>query len=327
MPARVRALPWIAGFVLLGAVAPASAQSSVGGPAQASFAGPARANFVSPPRDPEPPEALPDLFSSVNLIDDALPRTMLRLRGNLASGFRRPTMGELFQPKGGLPFSPGPPRPETNIDYQEMETHLEYAVDTWFSVFLETPVRWLNPEQNANTWGQGDASLGCKLCVFQTETFLTTFQLRLYTPTARNNALGTDHWTIEPGLLANFRLADMFTLEGELRYIAPLGGTDFAGDVLRYGIGLSLGQQPANQIWVTPVVEAVGWSFLGGKALAVAPGFVGIESLSGETVVNGQAGLRLGLGHSADFYAGYSHSLTGPRLYRDMVRVEFRLQF
>src|SRR5262249_8602632 len=131
MLARVRGLAWIA---VLFSAAPVFGQSTAVAP-------PAHANFVTPPRDPEPPERLPDLFSSANLIDDALPRTMLRLRGNLASGFRRPTMAEIFQPKGGLPFSPGPPRPETNIDYQELETHLEYAVDTWFSVFLETPVR------------------------------------------------------------------------------------------------------------------------------------------------------------------------------------------
>jgi hypothetical protein len=296
--------------------------------AQQTYRTPARTSFVNPPREPEAPEALPEVYSSVSLIDSAMPRTTLRLRADFVSGIRRPTMAEYFQPQGGLPFTPGPPRPETNLNYQEYAAYVEYAVDTWFSLFLEQPLRWVNPEQNDNAWGQGDLNAGFKLSVFNAPRFLATFQLRVLVPTARNNALGSDHFTLEPALLASYRIADSFQLEGELRYWAPIGGTDFAGDILRYGLGLSYGQQGGNEIWITPVVEVVGWSMLGGKALNVTPpDIVSIEALSGQTIVNAQAGVRLGLGANVDFYAGYNRALTGATLYRDMARFEFRLHW
>mgnify|MGYP006206224177 CR=1 FL=1 len=34
-------------------------------------------------------------------------------------------------------------------------------------------------------------------------------------------------------------------------------GTDFAGDVARYGLGLTYWGRSATQIWITPVIEAV----------------------------------------------------------------------
>ena len=45
-------------------------------------------------------------------------------------------------------------------------------------------LRWLNPDVNDNTWGQGDASLGFKVGVFTDESFLATFQLRATSPSS-----------------------------------------------------------------------------------------------------------------------------------------------
>lgn len=319
MLSQVRRLVWLAG--LTASVMAADAR------AQGRTMTPARTLFVTPQKEEAPAEIVPDVFANVALMDAALPRTQLRVRTDVAQGFRRPTMAEYFQPKGGLPFSPGPPLPETNVDYQEILASVEYALDKWFSVFLESPLRWVNPERNANAWGEGDVRLGFKLGVFTEEHLLATFQLRAYVPTAGNNALGTDHWSLEPALLASWRVAPMFQLDGELRYWTALGGTDFAGSFLRYGLGLTYGQPSPNEIWLTPVIEVVGWSLLDGQALTVSPGLVGIQNVSGETIVNAQAGLRLGLGHSADFYLGYGRALTGVTWYRDMVRVEFRWNF
>lgn len=317
MLAQVRRLVWLAALVALLAMTGAVQ-------AQGRTMKPARANLVNPPREEEPAEITPDVFSSVSFIDSALPRNMLRLRFDWAEGFRRPTMAEYFQPKGGLPFTPGPPRPETGLDYQDWTTYLEFAPDKWFSVFAETPVRWLNPDMNENVWGQGDLSLGLKVGVFTEERFLATFQLKTYLPTARHSALGTDHFTVEPGLLAAWRIADCFQLEGEVRYWVPVGGTDFAGDILRYGLGLSYGQQSANEVWITPVIEVVGWTLNDGKALRVTPTGVGIDDVSGQTLINAHAGIRLGLGMNADFYAGYSRAITGPRWHRELFRFEVR---
>lgn len=322
MLSQVRGLVWIAAVgALLGQVRPISAQGR-------TALAPARTNFINPARDETPVEKLPDLFSCVSFIDSALPRNTVRLRFDNVQRFKRPTLAEYLQPKGGLPGTPGPPLPETNVDYMDLSTYLEYAPDTWFSVFVETPFRWVNPDLNQNTSGEGDMNLGFKMGIFTEERFFTAFQLRAFLPTARNSALGTRHVSLEPAILASFRIADRFQLEGEVRYWTSLGGTDFAGDILRYGLGLSYGHPGGNVIWLSPVVEVVGWTIQSGKALAVGPGgFLGIEDASGQTIINAQAGLRIGLGHSADIYAGYSRAITGPTWYRDLMRIEFRLLY
>src|SRR5207253_7518111 len=117
---------------------------------------------------------------------------------------------------------------------------------------------------------------------------------------------------------------DNIILEGDFRYWVPLGGTDFAGEVLRYGVGLSLGQK-SQRFWFKPVAEAVGWSILGGKTMIVtAPDAFSIESASGQTIINGYLGVRFGMGGAFDCYAGYGRCFTGNTWARDMVRVEFR---
>lgn len=269
-------------------------------------------------------DALPDVFSTVSFIDSALPRNTLRLRVDWATHFKRPTMAEVFQPKGGLPFSPGPSRPETSVDFMDFSTYLEWAPDTWFSVFLNTPIRMVNPDQNPNTWGNSDLDLGFKVGIFAESRFLTTFQLRLYVPSASNSALGTEHFSIEPALLANYRIFERFQLEGEVRYWKSMGGTDFAGDFIRYGLGLSYGAPSGDVIWFSPVVEVVGWTLKDGHALRVEPGFLGIDDVANQTIVNAQAGVRVGFGHNMEIYAGYSRCLTGYTWYREMARVEFR---
>src|SRR5581483_9506768 len=116
-------------------------------------------------------------------------------------------------------------------------------------------------------------------------------------------------------------------LEGEFHYWAPLGGSDFAGDMMRYGLGLSYGQRNPGFWWI-PVVEGVGWSVLSGKSLvAASPTSYAIEDASGQTICNGYLGLRLGLGSHLDGYLGYGRCFTGNAWQRDFVRAELRLLY
>ncbi len=264
--------------------------------------------------------------SFVANLDSSIPRNTFRLRLDLGYDDVRPTRAEYLMARGGLPFSPGLPLPEPRINsYQEASAYVEYAPVSFFSAFLETPVRWLNPDANANTYGFGDVNFGLKLCTWSSQDFVATLQLRCYDPTASQPGLGTHHWTLEPALLGMWRPFDNIIFEGDVRYWTPLGGTDFAGDVLRYGIGLSLGQTgPA--FWYKPVVEGVGWTVLGGKAMAVtSPDSYVIQSAAGSTIVNGSIGLRVGMGTQFDAYAGYGRCFTGSAWTRDFVRVELRL--
>jgi Putative MetA-pathway of phenol degradation len=275
---------------------------------------------------PPPADNSPLGQSTLSFIDSAVPQNNVRLRFDMGYHVPRPTRAEFFQAKGGLPFSPGLPLPETSINsFQELTAYFEFAPAPFFSTFIETPYRWLNPEINRNTNGVGDVNFGFKLCTWHSEDFLGTLQLRIYNPTASSPGLGTDHWTIEPAFLGMWRPFDNIVVEADVRYIAPLGGTDFAGDVLRYGAGLSLGQATPQGFWFKPAIEAVGWTVRGGKEMVVtSPDTFFVQGSSGKTIVNAYAGVRVGLGATLDCYAGYGRCLTGSSWSRDFARIEFR---
>ncbi len=123
-----------------------------------------------------------------------------------------------------------------------------------------------------------------------------------------------------------WRISQALTLEGQAGYWVSLGGTDFAGDVFKYGVGLTYGGRSANAIQLMPVAEIVGWTVTGGRELVpAAPGIFLSESAAGDTIINGCLGLRFTLGQNADIYAGYSRCFLGQPWFRDMIRLEFRL--
>jgi hypothetical protein len=287
--------------------------------------------------EPLPPSALASpteqplaLFdSNVGYIDDALPGNQLRLRYDAAYRNVRPVRAEFFYARSA-PAGPGLPRPDSRVDYQDLSAYLELAPLPHLSAFVETPVRFLNPEINANAAGLADMNVGGKFAVLATQDTVATLQLRTYIPSGdARKGLGTSHVSLEPALLVNQRWTDRVRLEGEFRYWVPIGGTEFAGDVLRYGIGVSYGSHPPDSLWVNPVGEVVGWTVLSGKNLAVIEpaGIAKVNDAAGETIVNVKLGMRMGYGERADLYAGYGRALTGDTWYKDTVRVEFRLHF
>jgi hypothetical protein len=280
---------------------------------------------MGPNQGPPPPEDTgPYGQSSVSFIDSSVPRNTLRLRLDLGYQMAQPMRADYFLAKGGALFTPGLPKPEPILhSYQELTTYAEWAPLPFFSGFIETPVRWINPQVNNNTYGYGDINFGFKLCTWNSEDFLATIQLRFFDPTAQRPGLGTDHWTFEPAFLLMWRPYDNIILEGDVRYWAPLGGTDFASDVIRYGVGISLGQANPS-FWIKPVVEAVGWTVRGGHGLFVVSPDVAYVQSAADTIVNGYVGVRFGWGNVFDCYAGYGHCFTGSTWSRDFVRLEVR---
>lgn len=281
---------------------------------------------MKPPPQPDEEPELAVTFTNVGIIDPAVPLTMARLRFDGGFHDPRPVRAEFFQPKPVLLGGRGQLFPETNVAYQDFTTYGELAWLPFFSTFVELPFRWLNPDINVNAHGYGDMSYGFKLCTWSSDNIIATLQFRLYNPTG-HEGLGNGHWTAEPALLGAYRFTDAWLLEGEFRFNTPLGGSDFAGDVLRYGLGLSYGQRGAG-FWYIPVLEGVGWSVMGGKSLvASSPSNYFIEDPSGQTIFNGYLGLRLGLGAHFDGYLGYGRCFTGNSWQRDFVRVEMRLLY
>jgi hypothetical protein len=273
-------------------------------------------------------ETLSIFDSSVGYIDNAIPGNVFRFRFDDAFNLHRPSRAEYFYAKGG-PGNPGLPLPEKNVDHQDFLAYLEYALLPRFSIFAEGGARLLNPEVNANAGGATDMIAGFKYAFFEAGERVATFQLKTYIPTGdAGRGLGTNHVSLEPGLLYHQRLLPRLAFDGELKYWIPIGGTDFAGEVFEFGVGLTAGRPSPTSWWFTPVTEVVGWAVVSGKELVVAPsGIATPQDASGNTIVNLKVGGRLGWADRGDVYVGYGRALTGNQWYSDILRVELRLYY
>jgi hypothetical protein len=256
----------------------------------------------------------------------------------------RPVRNEFFYAKCGC-FGPalgghGPGFPNlinTNVDFQELQSYFEYAFDKRISAFVNVPVRWINPDATGNNSGLGDVDFGAKFAFIYTCDTVASVQLRSYAPSGNAGAgLGTNHWTVEPKLLLWQRLSERLFLEAEVGDWIPIGGSDFAGNIIDYGIGLSFIAFDTGRFRAGPVLEFMGWTCLeGGEATSGPNGATIVTTTGGETIVNAKIGVRIGFGEAqqpgllskTDLYVGYSRALTGDVWYRDMWRVEFRVRF
>jgi hypothetical protein len=266
--------------------------------------------------------------SGVGYIDGAIPGNQLRFRYDAAFYNNRPTRAEFFYPRSG-PAGPGPRFPETNVNFQDLSTYLEVLVGPRLSGFVEVPVRFVNFDVNPDSGGLSDINAGFKFAFVDTTDLVATFQLRAYAPTGdARRGLGTDHVSLEPAFLFYKPLSERLRLEGELRDWVPVGGTDYAGNVVRYGLGVTYDLCRVGKVRIEPVTELVGWTVLGGKETVVSPsGAVAIEDAAGDSILNVKLGARLIFSDRADVYAGYGRALTGDRWYEDVYRVELRLRF
>jgi hypothetical protein len=266
--------------------------------------------------------------SSVGYIDPAIPGNVFRFRFDAAYDDNRPTRAEFFYPKGA-PLGPGLPEPERRVDFQELSAYLELAASDRLSGFLNVPVRFLNPERNADHWGFSDLDAGIKYAFLSNEDRVATFQFRTYAPTGDSHrGLGTHHVSLEPALLLHNRLMDRLRLESELRLWVPIGGTDFAGNIVRYGTGLNYDLFRTSNFTFVPVIEFVGWTVLDGKESVVPDvGRPFVEHAAGQTILNVKAGLRVKYGERSDLYVGYGRPLTGDRWYENIARAEFRVLY
>lgn len=290
-------------------------------------------------------------------IDNAVPVTMFRLRYDAAYGNNRPDRAEFFYAKCGCfrnpanfpnaqtPGVPGPgfdptargpgSSPETNVDYQELTPYFEFAANPRLSFFASIPVRFLNPTVDPNTAGLSDVSFGFKYALILCQDRVLTAQVRVITPTGSpTQGLGTSNWWIEPGLLFLRQPTSRWAVFGEVRDQIPIApASDFAGNVLRYGLGTSYVVCQWDGGYVAPVVETVGWTVLSGKEFSPDGG---VQQAAGDTIVNAKFGLRIGLGQPtvpglnstrSDIYIGYGRALTGEVWYKDMLRLEYRRFF
>jgi hypothetical protein len=230
-----------------------------------------------------------------------------------------------------------------SADFQELSAYLEVAASNRLSFFTTVPYRWtdINFSPAAPITqsfdGLGDISAGFKYALVATDSTYVSFQLTGYIPTGNGlKGLGTEHWSIEPGLLFTSMLTDRLTGYAEVRdWIACGGEPNFAGNILRYGVGASYLVYDSGCVRVAPVVEFVAWTVMdGAETRFEGPGSV--VDAHGTTIVNAKYGVRIGFGEAgnqpgslggSDVYVGFGHALTGNRWYQDVFRVEYRIRF
>jgi hypothetical protein len=243
------------------------------------------------------------------------------------------------------PIVPGVPRNfsmafsgDNRIDYQEQSTYFEFAPVRNFSTFIEVPVRFLNPSMVSNFYGFSDINTGFKYAFVAEPDRYYTFQFRTYMPTgASDKGLGTGHVSLEPALLVFQRLTDRLYFNGEIRDWIPVNGSNFAGNVLRYGAGLAYNIVLTENFRIAPVNEIVGWTILGGKE--IVPQDPNPIDVAGQTIVNEKIGIQFGLGNYGAPGGGsnlndrhtlgisYGRAITGNHWYRDILRVEYNFWF
>jgi hypothetical protein len=300
--------------------------------------------------------------SMIGYIEDAIIGSQVRIRSEAGFGAQFPDRAEFFYAKcgcynsnlagSGLPaFDPNAPGPGpgvvTKLNFQQLFMQAEYAPHRRVSLFVEVPVRWIQPTEFVpgfgtfgNQGGIGDVTAGFKAGLLVSPRHYFTFQLKSYFPTGdASKGLGTNHYSVEPALLYYQALSNRMAVESEVGIWHPIGGSagvvsastptpnSFAGNVLFYGVGPSYQLFRGEHVRVAPVVELVGWTVLGGfETVWLSATTIGVPA-SGTNIANVKIGVRTSFGGGNSFYIGYGHAITNAVWYADLVRAEFRHSF
>jgi hypothetical protein len=262
--------------------------------------------------------------SNVGYIDSALPVNAFMFRMDDVYGANRTD-------RAGYRYLQSDP----NVGSQDYAPYLELAYNDRLSGFLQMNFVAANPTFDPNVSGLGDTNLGFKWAFLSSDNQVATFQFRTYLPTGNPlNYLGTGHVSLEPGFLFYQQLTDECKLEGMFKDWIGVGSSDFIGNILNYGLGISYMVYEREQVNFSPVLELVGWTVLSGKE-TIAPPTIAfnpdaqypIKSAAGDTIINLKMGLRTNLGDYGSLYLGYGRPLTGDYWYKDLIRLEYRFTF
>ena len=286
--------------------------------------------------------------SYTGYIENAIVGSQIRLRFDADFDLTNPDRSEFFYAKCGcygFLFAPGTPNYDPkaagpgkvvakSANLQELQLNLEFAPSRRFSMFADVPERSIQftgiGGSIPSATGLGDFRAGFKFGLLASETRYLTFQARAYFPTGHSSAgLGTNHYSFEPALVYNQRLAERWTISSQFGDWHPIGGStgvptattaSFAGDILKYGLGASYDLTPRSTYAVTPVFEMVGWSVLSGFVTNSPP----LLTTSGVNIVNAKIGARLSFASHNSIYVGFGHAITRSQWYADIFRLEYR---
>ena len=319
---------------------------------------------ANPPPPPPPIEG-----SMVGYIDNAIVGSQIRIRFEAAFHNNAPDRAEFFYAQYAGLNGPGPNSVVAALNFQQLYLYGEYAPIKRFSFFTQVPVRWIQPQltvanvnpslsppfPNVNEAGLSDVAAGFKLAAVASSNQYLTLQFQAYFPSgSASMGLGTRHYSVEPAVLYYRRLSDRMVLEAQVGDSHPIGGSTcllpcntitssktlgdgFAGDVFFYGVGPSYVLYRGKNVWITPVIELVGWRVLGGLETNCISGVLnGVPNscanqlavpASGTSVVNLKVGARTSIGKHNSFYIGFGQAITRLVWYEHIVRAEYRHSF
>ncbi|MEO5741843.1 MAG: hypothetical protein ABIS29_14745 [Vicinamibacterales bacterium] len=286
----------------------------------------------------------------VGYIADGTIANYVRVRFDAGYDNNVPDRAEFFYAQCGCngggapgPGSPGAQDLTTSLNFQQLVVDFQYAPHERVAVFGSVPLRFVQPQsflgetlrpaQTNNTFeggsGLSDIRAGVKASLFSNDTSLLSAQFQFFFPSGDpKKGLGTDHTSFESALLFHQTLSDRLTIESQFGDWHPIGGssagrTDYAGDVLFYGVGPSYELVNNGRLRFAPVVELVGWRVLGGQQQ-----FAGtLGPAEGTNIVNLKFGARTTFDEVSSLYVGYGHSLTDDVWYNNILRVEYKYSF
>ena len=309
------------------------------------------------PRPPAP--AYRPRPSWVGYIDDSTISSKVRVRYDLAYENPTPDRAEFFYAKCGCyadpavpgivfdPDAPGPqPGTANDINFREFLFLGEYATSERMSVFAELPIRTVSPQSFIgggtgfdDATGIGDIRAGVKFGLAGNDMYDFVGQVKAFLPTGdADDGLGTDHFSLEPAVLYGRQLSERANIETQFGFWIPFGGAapqlvaddgHFSSTVFFYGIGPSFEAVRTDKLRLSPIVELVGWSVLGGNA-SIDNGAGGLDLVAGDegaSIVNLKFGARVAWNDRGSFYIGYGKALTDKKWYDDILRFEYRHGF
>jgi hypothetical protein len=294
--------------------------------------------------------------SATGYIDNAIVGSQIRFRFDAGFNIQEPDRAEFFYAKCGCyrnlqkadppnydPNAPGPgPGIAKDLNFQELHLNVEYAPIQRLSFFADVPERSIEYTSVVSgslktASGLGDFKAGFKFALVASPERYITFQMGAFMPTGHPSlGLSTNHFSVEPMLLYHQRLSDRVTIAGQFGDWHPIDGSagvptnsanGFAGDVLTYGLGASYDFLAGSENHITPVLEFVGWSVLGGFFTTGLAPPAETASASGTNIVNGKLGVRFSFHTHNSIYVGFGQAITGARWYKEILRLEYRYAF
>jgi hypothetical protein len=268
--------------------------------------------------------------NSAFFMDTVRPQTYTRFGWDTNRNVRLPDRAEFLWAKAG---GKGPPKVETNLDYDDLTLYQEVA-SGGFAAFFSTSYRGIDADQNVHHANFGDLTAGTKSLLIDCELLQLAFQFKTYIPTGNSrNGIGTGHLSLEPSLLASLKLNPKNYLQTQVAYWIPIGGDQaFQGPTWHYHLSLNHSWCKWGAWELIGTSEINGWTFTDGGVTVPVTNAMGMVTgittrAAGETYVTTGGGFRLVFCERYDLGFGVAAAVTDDHFARETYRTEFRIRY